>query len=200
MAAADSFARLMGQLSQGDQDAAAVVFHRFRARLIALARSRLSARIQRREDPEDVVQSAYRSFFRRHAAGDFDIAGWNELWSLLTIITVKKSINRVAHHLARRRSVAGEVGSGPQDAMPDLIDVVVDRQPTPEEAVILGDTVESLLRDLGPRYHPVVELCLQGYTSEEIARRTGRGETTVRRQKRWIKERLLRMHEDTGRP
>ena len=194
----NSFTSLMSQLRKGDQDAATVVDRRFRDRLIALARSRLDARILRREDPEDVVQSVYRSFFRRHAAGGYDLTTWDELWSLLTVITVSKSINRAEHHLAQRRTVSGEVDGGAGDDVPDRLEQLVDREPTPLEAAILEETVEGLLRELKPQYRPIVELSLQGYTTEEIASRTDRGETTVRRQKRWIKARLLRMQAETA--
>ena len=136
----------MSQLKGGDQDAASVVFYRFRDRLIALARSRLDTRIRRREDPEDVVLSAYRSFFRRHAAGSYDFTGWDELWSLLTVITVSKSINRAEYHLARRRTVAREDDGGSNEDVTDRLEQLVDREPTPLEAAILEETVESCAR------------------------------------------------------
>src|ERR1700679_4129725 len=54
---------LLARWRAGDQQAATEMFHRYANRLILLARSRLSPRLSHRVDPEDVVQSAYRSFF-----------------------------------------------------------------------------------------------------------------------------------------
>src|SRR4051794_25432309 len=54
---------LLERFRAGDDLAAAEIFDRYFQRLTALARIRLSARIARRTDPEDVVLSAFRSFF-----------------------------------------------------------------------------------------------------------------------------------------
>src|SRR5262245_18476432 len=76
----DSFIELAVRLRDGDQGAATVVFRRFASRLIALARRELDTRLRRKLDPEDVVQSVYRSFFGRYQAGQFDLATWDDLW------------------------------------------------------------------------------------------------------------------------
>ncbi len=54
---------LLEQFLAGQGEAATAIFERYVERLLALARTRLGARLRRRVDPEDVVQSAYRSFF-----------------------------------------------------------------------------------------------------------------------------------------
>jgi RNA polymerase sigma-70 factor (ECF subfamily) len=64
------FHDLMARLRDGDPDAARAVFDRFARRLAALAAARLPAVLRSKLDPEDVVQSAFRTFFRRQAAGD----------------------------------------------------------------------------------------------------------------------------------
>src|SRR4029079_10554541 len=75
----ESFVELAGRLRAGDEGAAAEVFRRFAGRLIALAHTELDARLRRKVDPEDIVQSVYRSFFTRHRAGHFDLATWDAL-------------------------------------------------------------------------------------------------------------------------
>src|ERR1700722_4305434 len=65
MAADDSFGLLMGGLQGGDAEAAGALFHRFAQRLIALARQRLEPRLRSKVDPEDILQSVFKSFFRR---------------------------------------------------------------------------------------------------------------------------------------
>ena len=39
---------------------------------------------------EDVMASVFKSFFRRHAEAPFDLSSWDSLWSLLTLITLRK--------------------------------------------------------------------------------------------------------------
>src|SRR5262245_50887646 len=82
-------------LRNGDETAAAEIFERFTGRLIGLARSRLDQRLQGKVDPEDVLQSVYRSFFVRHRDGKFKLESWDNLWSLLAQITVRKCCRQI---------------------------------------------------------------------------------------------------------
>lgn len=67
----------------GDSDAANDIFRRYVDRLVGLVRNRMSRPIQRRVDPEDIVQSAYRVFFDKATSGEFEIRQEGDLWSLL---------------------------------------------------------------------------------------------------------------------
>ena len=67
--------------------AAEALFVRYFERLKALARSRLSSRLARRTDAEDVVMSVYRSFFAGARAGRFTLTRGGDLWRLLSAIT-----------------------------------------------------------------------------------------------------------------
>ena len=96
---------LMARLRAGDDDAAAMVFRRFTHRLIALARTQLETTSQARADVEDVVQSAYKSFFSRYGQGQFHFDDWDDLWGLLTIITLRKCSNRRTYLHARRHDM-----------------------------------------------------------------------------------------------
>src|SRR5262245_57321577 len=105
MGASDSFNDLMARLTAGDDEAAAAVFQRYAQRLIALAHSRLDEAARHKEDPEDVVQSVLRSFFTRHRGGQFHLADWDGLWSMLALITVRKCVNRIEYLRAECRDV-----------------------------------------------------------------------------------------------
>jgi RNA polymerase sigma factor (sigma-70 family) len=190
----DSFAELMSRLLAHDQDAATAVFRRFAERLIGLARAKLDPRVLRKVDPEDVVQSAYRSFFVRHAEGRLEVTSWNDLWSLLTVITTRKCANQTAHFRAQRRDVAVELSLRPQADAGDVLAHALDRDPTASEAATLVETVELLMRGLDPDDRVVIELSLQGYSVQEISEKVGRAERTVRRLRERVKERLMRMH------
>ena len=73
--------------------------------------------------------------------------------------------------------------------------MALDREPRPEEAVILAETVERLLRDVSVHERPVLALSLQGYTAAEISIRLGRAERSVRRLREHIRTRLERLQE-----
>src|SRR5438105_4475314 len=164
----DSFADFLNRLRAHDDAAAHELFRRFAHQLLALARRRINAGLRHKVDPEDVVQSAYKSFFHRYGEGKLEAVNWNSLWGLLTLITVRKCAERAAYHRAERRDAAREV-SPPRDdeAAPRL--EPLGREPTPLEAAVLGETVEQLFAALDEDERPVLELSLQGYSTREIS-------------------------------
>jgi RNA polymerase sigma-70 factor (ECF subfamily) len=195
MADDDTFARLMARLCSGEDGAAREVFERFAGRLVALTRGRFNRLLARKVDPEDVVQSAFKSFFVRHRAGTLDVGGWDGLWNLLTLITLRKCADRAEYFLADRRDATREATGPTGGDGPDAWLVVLDRQPRPEEAVILAETVEHLFREVSAHERPILELSLQGYTSAEISDRLGRAERSVRRLRERIRKRIERLEE-----
>ena len=71
---------LLEKVREGDGAASEALFARYVERLTSLARSRLSSRLKRRTDPEDIVQSVYRSFFSAVRAGRFTLSRGGDLW------------------------------------------------------------------------------------------------------------------------
>ena len=180
---------LMARLSAGDEDAAAEVFSRFAHRLIGVARGKLHDVLRSKEDPEDVVQSVYRSFFRRQREGQFHIDSWEDIWGILTVMTVRKCGRRLNYFRADRRNVEREV------PLPDAADPgggweAVARDPSPVEAAVLAETLEELLRGLGDLDRQILSLHLHGCTPEEISAQVGYSRRTVRRTLDRIRSRL----------
>ncbi|MBA4063337.1 MAG: RNA polymerase subunit sigma-24 [Isosphaera sp.] len=185
----DSVAALMTRLRSGEDEAAREVFARFAGRLAGLARRHLDGRMAAKVDPEDVVQSAYKSFFLRQRDGGFEVGSWDGLWGLLTAITLRKCADRAAYYRARKRDVSREMAG---DGGP--VEVVLDREPRPDEAAALAETVEALFRSIGDAdERAILELSLQGHTAAEISGRLGRAERSVRRLREQIRKRLERM-------
>jgi RNA polymerase sigma factor (sigma-70 family) len=180
----------MVRLRSGDGAVETAVFRRYLRRLIALAGERYDARLRDRVDVEDAVLSAFRSFFSRAGRGEFDLAGWGELWSLLAIITLRKCSRRHRALRAARRDPLRETHQSFDRLEPRQ---VADPAPSPVEAAILSETVEALFRDLEPDDRPVVEHILQGYTAQETAVRLDCSERTVRRVRQRAKRCLERL-------
>ncbi len=187
-----AFPELLARLRSGDQDAARQVFQRFASRLVGLARARLDARLRAKVDPEDVMQSVLKSFFVRTAAGQFDLADWDGLWSLLTVITLRKCGHKVEHFQAACRDVRREEPPPAGDDSAASWEAIA-REPTPEEAAGLTDTVEGLLRGLDEADRRIVELALQGHSVPEISAQAGVSERTAYRRLEFIKARLRRL-------
>jgi RNA polymerase sigma-70 factor (ECF subfamily) len=188
MAASDSFADVMAQLRQGDNKAAAEIFRRFSERLVALARSRLAPQVRQKIDPEDVLQSVFRSFFNRQAHGQVQADSWESLWSLLVVITLRKCGRRWDYFHAARRDIRREVET---DSLPDASGSTwqaPDPEPTPEEAAMLTETVEQLMSSLEGRQREILTLSLQGLSPHEISDQLGCTERTVYRVLERIRE------------
>jgi RNA polymerase sigma-70 factor (ECF subfamily) len=174
-----SFGQLMAGLRDQDGEAARQLFNRFAGRLIGLARARLDQVVRAKVGAEDVVQSVFKSFFRCHADGQFDVRSWDALWSLLVVITARKCGRQLRRFRGAGRDVRREV---PAPASSDDSAAgweALARDPSPEEAAVLAETLERLMRGLKERERQVLELRLQGYTVPEISARVGRTEFTV---------------------
>jgi RNA polymerase sigma-70 factor (ECF subfamily) len=182
--------QLLARVQQGDQAAAAAVFDLYQRRLLGLARSHLDTRLRRKIDPEDVVQSVFRSYFQRHQAGLFEVRDWDQLWSLLALITVRKCTNARIFFTRRKRSAALEVSAEGDAAETRSAWEALAREPTPQEAAVLTDLVERLLGGLPERERRIVQLSLEGHDAWTIAGVIGRAERTVRRTLDHFRQRL----------
>lgn len=172
---------LLKRWKAGDECAAATLFDRYVNQLCGLARNRLSERMQRRVEPEDIVQSAYRSFFRHADQNAYTLNQSGDLWRLLAAITVNKLRGQVEFHTAQKRGVYAEeslaatrstLGLGPQALASD---------PTPEDATAVIEELEAVLTSLDPLSRKILELALQNKDESEIAADVGRSGRTVRR-------------------
>ncbi|MCI0359700.1 MAG: sigma-70 family RNA polymerase sigma factor [Planctomycetaceae bacterium] len=172
-------AELLRRVQTGDERAADEVFARYVERLTRLARSRLAVRLAVRVDPEDIVQSAYRSFFVAARQGRFAVGQSGDLWRLLVEVTLHKLYHQGARHKARRRSTARERATSDGSVWRH----VAGKEPTPDQAAIAVEELEAILAKLPHRGREVVELVLQGYEQREIAVRLGCTDRTVRR---WV--------------
>jgi RNA polymerase sigma factor (sigma-70 family) len=165
-------AELLARYQDGDARAASELFHRYEQRLTQLARSRLAPRLARRLDPEDVVQSACRSFFRRARAGAFALVERGALWRLLARITLHKVCRSARKHGADCRAVGREVA-------PDVDHL--DGAPTPAESAAVADELAAALAALSATQRRVAELRLGGHSPEAVAAQLGCSARTVRR-------------------
>jgi len=179
-----------------DTDPRAPIDH-FSRRLIGLARVHLGTHLQHKVDPEDVVQSAYKSFLVRY--GDEALVAEGEgLWALLTLITIRKCADRARYFQAECRDLQREGGaSRTPDSNPASL-VAVGREPTPDEAAVLAETVAGLLQQLSGNERRIVELSLQGYLTQEISEQTGRAERSVRRLREQVRKHLEQQHAEAA--
>ena len=144
--------------------------------------------MQRRVEPEDIVQSAYRSFFRR--AGDrYELEKSGDLWRLLAAITISKLRGQVEFHTAKKRGVYLEQSVSTSQSCVIAPEAIVE-EPRPEEAAALLEELTSVLSTLQPFQRQILELALQNQSIEEIGEAVQRSQRTVRRTLQQIRESL----------
>jgi RNA polymerase sigma factor (sigma-70 family) len=186
MSSEGSVTRWVTALKSGDAAAAQPLWERYHRRLVGLARQKLASSRRRAADEEDVVQSAFHSFFKGVARGRFPhLDDRDNLWRLLVVITARKALNQLAYENAQRRggcTIPGETrisSEGPEwdDA---AIEQVVGDEPTPEFAAQVAEECERLLDVLGDESLRRVALGkMEGFTNDEIAEQLGCSRRTV---------------------
>jgi len=186
----NEIAQLMERVHQGDEEAAQIVFFQHMGRLIGFARSRLSSRLKRRIDPEDIVQSAMGSFIRNAQAGRYTLDESGDLWRLLVVITLNKLRQKVEYHQAGKRRFDAEQSARQTASGNSFYFEAVARTPGPGEELALVEEIEQLTQGMDELQKQIVELRLQGYQIAEIAEHVSRSERTVRRVMDKVKTRL----------
>lgn len=189
-----SFVDLVDRLQQQDEAAAAEVFHRYAGELIRLAARRLSGSLRAKVDAEDLVQSAFRSFFRTQAEQPFALGDWDSLWGVLATITLRKCGYQVRQFLTAKRNIQLEETPlvSPEDSQASW--QAMAREPTPAEAAVLGDLVTQFLAGLPNKSREIAELALAGHTVAEIAPRVQLTERSVFRQMQRLRTRLEKLN------
>lgn len=181
---------LLVRFRQGEQDAATALYLRYAKRLQSLARKQTAADLARRFDPEDVVQSVFRTFFRRVVQGHYDIPAGDELWRLFLVISLNKLRDLAAFHRATKRNVAATV---------DLSTGGTNASEGSSEGEALGAlqmVVEEVLEALPELQRRMVELRIEGHEVAAIAAQTQRSKRTVERVLQQFRDQLQRMLAD----
>jgi RNA polymerase sigma-70 factor (ECF subfamily) len=172
----------------GDPKAESELYARYARRLARLAEHHLSRKLAGRMDGEDVVQSVFRTFFRRSAAGQFHIDSSMHLWRLLVKITVLKARAKARHHTTAVRDVGAEAAEPVGEWLGDALAA----EPGPDEAAAFLDQIETLLQGLPPFYRQLLELRLGGEQVADVARQLNVSRQTVYRALKVLQNRLLR--------
>lgn len=163
---------LLEQLHQGDHDAATAIYRRYAERLLRVAERNTPNDLRPRLDPEDVVQSVFRTFFRRATDGAYLLPEGEELWRLLLVIALNKIRRLGLYHRATKRSVSS-TSSLPNEAE--------EPRASEDSARILDMTIDELLAQSPEHARTMIRLRIEGREVAEIAARTQRSKRSVER-------------------
>lgn len=160
-----SDAELLARVHAGDREAAGALYERYADRLRAVAGGGPDPAWC---DPEDVVQSAFRSFIARAAEGHYAVPDEKDLWALLVTVVLNKRRSHARRAAAVRRADAAREARTPPP-----------RAGAADPAVMAA--ARDLLDRLPPAERAVAELRLAGCSVDEVAGRLGKARRTVER-------------------
>ncbi len=170
---------LVSNYQAGSESAARDLFDKYCERLMKLAKRRIGQRMASRFDPEDVIQSAFRTFFTRVKNDEFTFEQEDDLFKLLVRLTVRKTLRRIQHHNAAKRNPNAEAAQRTDDIEP--FSLLAGQTVPPDVEVALIDEFQLLIGQLPELDRQVLELKVQGYTTPEIAENLGSYERKIRR-------------------
>jgi RNA polymerase sigma-70 factor (ECF subfamily) len=176
---------LLRRFRRGQDDASTQIYLRYANRLHALAASRSSPDLGRRIDPEDIVQSVFRTFFRRAAIGEYDVPDGEEMWKLLLVIALNKVRAAGAHHRAAKRDVR-------LTASGDAFTRALQSEPARDDIALttLRMVIDQVLEGLPEPHRKMVELRIEGHEVGQIATSVNRSKRSVERVLQGFRSRL----------
>jgi DNA-directed RNA polymerase specialized sigma24 family protein len=182
MESEESITLLIGKLRAGDALAARRLWDRYYGNMVDLARRKLTGTSCRWADEEDVALSAFKSFCDGAANGRFPKPiNADNLWQLLFTLTARKAVDLLRRECRDKRN-ANRVAAGYD------LEGLVAPDLSPDFAAQMVEQCRLLLDGLGdPQLRQIAQWKMEGYTSGEIANRTGCTERTVERKLRVIR-------------
>jgi RNA polymerase sigma-70 factor (ECF subfamily) len=183
---------LLRRVQGGQPDASMQLYLRYAERLHALVVSQSSPDLARRVDAEDIVQSVFRTFFRRAVHGQYNVPDGEDLWKLLLVIALNKVRAAGAHHRAAKRDMRQTVGGA-------AFDRAMESELGHDESAlsILKMVIDELLEGMPAANRRMIELRIEGYEVAEITERVQRSKRTVERVLQGFRSRLEALiHED----
>jgi RNA polymerase sigma-70 factor (ECF subfamily) len=162
---------LLQQLRAGSEDAATRLFARYGDRLHNVAEQKLGNDLVSRVDADDIVQSVFRTFFRRAINGEYQVPDGKELWRLLLVIGLNKVKGQAVRHRAQRRDVSRTIST----------DAAAKSEPDETGFVLLKLAIEEHVESLPEAHQHIVDLRIEGFEIAEIASRSKRSHRTVER-------------------
>lgn len=182
---------LLRRLRKGEQDAATRLYLRYARRLHGLATAQTGQDLKSRVDAEDIVQSVFRTFFRRAQEGHYEVPDGEEIWKLFLVIGLHKIRDAAVFHRAAKRNAGRTtalVGAG-ESADPPAADQMA--------ATTLRMVIDEILLNLNDSQKEIVTMRMEGAQVDEIAQATKRSRRTVERTLQKFRELLQKqIHEE----
>ncbi len=173
---------LIARAKAGDETAIREFLSRFEPEVRMMVRGRLPRMLRTQFDSMDFVQAVWQSFFADLQSSSRQFENVHHLRGFLAGVARNKvyeehrRLTRTKKHaLAREQSLYVRRGSREVEL------ALISPEPTPSQAVQASDRLAQLVARCSPLEAQIITLRHQEMTFDEIARRTGVSERSVRR-------------------
>ena len=179
---------LLEAFRSGQMDASTRLYMKYADRLIGMTARKSSSELAAKVDPEDIVQSVFRTFFRRVEKGQYDVPEGEDIWKLLLVITLNKIRAVVAFNRAAKR----DMRRTRSDAM---VEEAVAQADNKDEIALatLRIVIDELLADQIEVNQIIIKQRIEGYDILEIAKNVNRSKRTVERVLQEFRARLSQL-------
>ena len=176
---------LLRRFQGGQHDVSTELYLRYAKRLHALVVAQSSKDLARMVDAEEIVQSVFRTFFRRASRGHYSVPDGEEMWKLLLVMALNKIRAAGAYHRAAKRDVRQTKGGA-------AFDHAMNSETSHDEGslAILKMVIDELLEGMPAANRRIIELRIEGYDVAEITEGVQRSKRTVEQVLQGFRSRL----------
>lgn len=185
-------AAILEQIKAGEPLAATTLYERYASELHALVSRKTSAALAPRIDAEDIVQSVFRSFFKRVQHRDYHVPPGEDLWKLFLVMALNKIRNAATHHQAAKRNVRQTISHA------DHEETLSARNDDHTGPILLQIVIDEALKAFPESVRHVVRLRMECEEVATIAERVGRSKRSVERILQEFREHLSRLLDEDG--
>jgi RNA polymerase sigma factor (sigma-70 family) len=185
-----SFTELVRRAREGDKLALTELARTYESDLRIAARIHLGPALRPYLDTMDLVQSIHHSLMLGLQNNKFEFADSRSLIAL----AMKMVRRKIAHQWRRHRRQVRSVGATSLDRPEDLLATLQCRRENPASEVELRDAIVRLWLELDDDDRELMELRLQGFSSAEAAKKTGKSPSAVRTRLHRLRKRLHDEH------
>lgn len=176
---------VLSAFRRGSQDAAELIYVRYKKRVARLLRKTMGQPLLRRHEPEDLMQWIFTHTFNRIREAHETAEISNRLWPLMAAIAGNVVKQHARFWRAQRRDVdrttsLGEYAPEASTGSPDVL-------------VAIKDVMQSLLLSYPTKQRMILKLLMMRCTVAEIVERADCSERMVYRVRKSA-ERVLRQH------
>ena len=170
--------------------AAEEFYLRYMDRLMSLVERNLAEKYRARFGPDDVVQTVFRTWFRRAQEGVVNPGTRDEVWKLLSTIALNKVRNKIKFHDAQKRSIGKTMTN--EEVLAGV------PNPTVQDAADFVDLLDVARDQLSENAQETLKMILEGNSNTEIADQLDRTTKSVTRYRHEIRDVLERLYLQAG--